>query len=212
MLYTVMPPYTAEQFAAAQTTTALSLWDWSRLTSQVRLAWGQPDANVHDDFEVYAHTWVLDDYGGTPTVDRAGRPDWAEVVVRDDLIQFFEDGNGPPNPRWPNRRINGVYDVIHHELGHVLASKLSAEQIHTIGQCFGRDITDWQDDRSLPWNQRVLESFCETFKDIFLGDQRMWDNRAIPLPRQNFEMFLNVLREICPASDIPDGQWICGVG
>lgn len=194
------PTASAEQQAMVNEAVARSTFDWDRLTSTVALRYGVPDPAVHDDFETYAMTWI------DSAPDHAGRPDHARVVVKDTLLTHFATGGGPPGRRWPNNPENGVYDVVHHELGHVLAAKLNTAQIRVIATAFGRSIVDWQDDRSLPWGERVLESFCETFKDIFLGEDRMWDNRALPLPRQNFEIYLNVLREICPAQP-PSGYW-----
>lgn len=197
MQLTTDPLATTAQVEAVSEAIARSAFDWDRLTSGVAVSFGAPDAGVHD-----AYTTTFIDGG----VDHAGRPDQARVVVKSDVIEYFAANNGPADPRFPTSGEHGAFDVIHHALGHVLAAKLNASQIQVIGTAFERNISDWNDDAALPWGQRVLESFAEMFKDVFLGDERMWDNRALPLPQQNLEMFLNVLREICPAR-LPTGHW-----
>lgn len=209
MRITYPSPASAEQQSWLSETLARSSFKWADISTNVNVTFTEPvDDNEQDDFKVFATT-----QNTTTERDPCGRTDFSWMTLRPNLASFVHDF-GIPDPRHPDSPLHSAIDTIHHELGHVVAGKLSPAQIQIIGQCFGREIESWWDDRDLPWQERVLEAFCEAFKDIYLGGHRQWDSRSdLRLRNDQFNIFLNVLDDICPClgSDLPPteyGEWV----
>lgn len=200
----------AEQQSWAAETIARSSFKWGDITTSVQVLYAvPPDENEHDDLIPFATT-----ENTTAQRDPCGRSDFSWMYLRPDLATFVHDFGGMPDKRHPDSPLHSAMDVIHHELGHVVAAKFNPEDVVAIGHCFGRDIEDWADEKALPWGERTLEAFCETFKDLYLGDNRQWDNRTnLRLRNDEFNNLLDVLDHVCPClgSDLPPeqaGEWV----
>lgn len=191
---------TAQARQWVSTTLALSAYDWSRIPTIVSVSWAaDPYPGLHDEYGV---TLIPGQQGG---VDRLGRPMSTDMVLRNGL----ED----PDKAQPGGVPGGqalVHDVVHHELGHVLASLFVngytragvAHQPHRkiVCEAFGGTLADWHPDGSA-WEDRIEEAFAETFKDIYLPrTARLADNRTKwKLPAAGYSAFLDVIDDICPS-------------
>lgn len=185
-----------------------SSFPWDELTTAVQISYAEPSDDEHDTGQtIFANTALL-----TQNRDPCGRPDAAFTTLRPDLPTFMHTFEPMPPKRHPSDPIASAVDTIHHEFGHVLSSKLSQESVSRIGKLFGRDIETWGDEKDRPWWERSLEAFCETFKDVYLGNNRQWDNRTnLKLPRANYAQFLDVMDTVCPCTgswDPGHGEWV----
>lgn len=199
----------SDQWAWTNAAQTQSLFPWDELTTNVQVTYGEPpsDGNEHDEFTVFAYTAILSNLR-----DPCGRPDAAFMTLRPDLPTFVHDFEGMPPKRHPLDPNATAIDTIHHEFGHILASKLSQESVSRVGKLFGREITTWADEKDLPWQNRCLEAFCETFKDVYLQDNRQWDNRTnLRLSPLKYAQFLDIMDTVCPCTgswDPGHGQWV----
>lgn len=191
---------TAQARQLVSSTLTLSSYDWSRIPTIVSVSWlDDPYPGIHDEYGV---TLIPGHQGG---IDRIGRPMSADLVLRNGL----ED----PAKAQPGGVTGGealVHDVVHHELGHVLAALFVngytrdgvAHQPHRkiICEAFGGTLTDWHPDGSA-WEDRIEEAFAETFKDVYLPRaQRLADNRTNwKLPASGYTAFLDVIDDLCPS-------------
>lgn len=97
------------------------------------------------------------------------------------LIQVNDDV-GKPNDRWPEWQTRqALQDVLAHELGHivmyVLQLRLGGEAVEeAVRGMFGAPDAEWDEG---PWEDRLVEGFAETFKDVYLLDEeRLFCNRT----------------------------------
>lgn len=198
-----------DQWAWTTRAQLVSMFPWDELTTAVQVSYGDPptEGNEHDELTVFAHTDILSNLR-----DPCGRPDAAFITLRPNLPTFVHTFDGMPPKRHPTDPIASAIDTIHHEFGHIFASKLSQESVNRIGKLFGREIETWADEKERPWQDRSLEAFCETFKDVYLQGNRQWDNRTnLKLPRANYAQFLDVMDTVCPCTgswDPGHGEWV----
>lgn len=189
---------TTTQKAWVTETMARSAFDWDRCTSTVTITFGDPDPVPGDDFHVFAHT----DIPNLPE-DTCGRPDTAHMLIRPDLPDFLATFPGLAGRRHSDP-IYGAYDIVHHELMHVVASKFTVAQVTNMTQILGAPT--WETADSSAWYDSGSEAWAETGKDVFLGGDRMWDNRTKHrLSEQRLEDFFAVLDEVCPCEGGGDG-------
>lgn len=178
---------TANQRDLVNETIALSLYDWNRLQFEVVFRWSS------DPIPGYLNELAGTSYRLPVPFERdpCFRPNLAWITLRDDLDDPAAPAGGGPQ----------VYrDVVHHELGHVLAAKLHYTQVITLCALYGGNTTQWGgpgSDRA--WEDQISESFAETFKDVFLPRQyREWDNRTKwRLPARSYQGWIDVLSDIC---------------
>lgn len=197
----------AAQRSWVDETLARSGFPWDQITTSLLVQFDEPtDENEHDGLTTFAWTDLL-----YTLTDTCGRADAGFMTLRPDLDTFVHDF-GIPDKRHPDSPLHTAMDVVHHELGHVVASKIDPSDVPVIAACFGRNIAGWGDDHNLPWNERVIEAFAETFKDFYLGEHRQWDNRTnLRLRFAQRDQFLDVLDRVCPCwgsdPDAFDGAW-----
>lgn len=198
-----------EQRGWLSETLAASKFDWTDITTNINVLFTDPpDENEHDDLTTFAFT--DNTYAQR---DPCGRPDFTWMYLRPNLADFVHDF-GIPEPRHPDSPLHSAIDTIHHELGHVVAAKLAPSDVSLVGNCFGRDILDWWDEKDQVWANRTLEAFCETFKDLYLGPNRQWNNRTnLRLRYDKFSQFCDILDRVCACagSGVPPniaGEWV----
>jgi hypothetical protein len=82
-------------------------------------------------------------------------------------------------------------ESVTHEVGHIVQAQFDDAAVARVAAMFGGTPAQWHPDDT-PWEQLVQEGFAETFKDVFLGDLRVYDNRTNwRLPRDQFDAFMH---------------------
>lgn len=182
----------AEQQGWVTQTIELCLYDFDRVDSDVAILFAEPDPNTGDDFHVFARTtWTA-----APT-DPCGRPSKAQIIIRPDLPTYLATFDGVPSTRKHDDPIYGAYDVIAHELGHVVQTKFADGDRSGVCGLYGAPEADW--DGPSDWTLMVKEAHAETFKDVFLQGNRQWDNRTQrQLSQTKYANWLAILDLICP--------------
>lgn len=110
------------------------------------------------------------------------------ILVRNDL------DTGGAGPEWAGQRF--LAESINHELGHALVEHLMqmyGEDYVKTQACaiFERPIGDWNP-LDQPWTHRVLESVCETIKDVMMPGRRYMNRTNLRVPRANWSRFLDL--------------------
>lgn len=139
---------------------------WDSINVQVEVEWTpNPGSHLHNEF---AYTT-----NGLARTDGSSTGSRSFIALRDDIARDVADDLI-------------AYDVIHHELGHVvvgfLLSIYPALQNTMLSVLAGKDgktptLDDW-DVTDGVWGASALEATAEVFKDVFSA-RRRWDNRTV---------------------------------
>lgn len=169
---------TARQRAVFEEAVARSLFfSEGDIPASVDVEWlADPAPEFHNEFAYTTNT--LNEFGYT----------LADIKIKSDLDTRPGTYGGEDFLR----------ETCHHELGHVVASKLTAAHIETLVQCFGEtEVALWSEPAA--WEDRIMESFCETFKDVYLPRaHRKFDNRTSrQLLQSKYADFLDVFDDLC---------------
>lgn len=185
---------TARQHALFNRAMAVSLFPWDRIQTQVEVEW-RDEVVLNGDHKLFAS--ATEQAG----LDGCGRSAKSKILIRNDLDDPKRPGNEGDFPKGYFRGEKFYMESVHHELGHVVASKLNPAQRAAICRAFGRPASEW-DNPHTPWNKKVSESNAETLKDVFLPRAfRKFNNRtAWKITAATYEAWIGVYDDICPCS------------
>lgn len=180
---------TLQQQTWFEQTMTRSLFPWARITTAVHVEFTD---EIPEGHTLFAYTtW------GGGRVDHCGRPDEATILIRNDLDDRAGSVLSHPRTYFAGKRF--FMETVMHELGHVVQSKFSSEQVALMSAIFDGSPFDWNGPAE--WEEKRQESFTETFKDVYLPRQyRKFDNRTHHRLSGEFALdeFFKILDNVCP--------------
>lgn len=185
---------TARQKELFNRAMAVSLFPWDRIQTQVFVEW-MDEVVLDGDRKMFATATE------EPALDGCGRGAQSRIRIRNDLDDPKRPGNEGGFPKGHFRGDKFFMETVHHELGHVVASKLNPAQRAAICRAFGAPADLW-DKPSAPWRRRVSEANAETLKDVFLPRRyRKFNNRTVwKVTPATYAAWIGVYDDLCPCS------------